>query len=173
MGYQSAIVEVLKSGYSAGSMRKTVVFLLLSVVAMAADHAPLPQKLLAAKTIYIDNRSSYSTIADKVYSELTKWNRFQVVDSPDKADIVFLLSSTVQTSGYTARTTTSQYGNTSYGNTSIAADEDGFTHLQIISRDNGQILWAETRRWVMFRSATKGIVKDLRKRMEDQEKASR
>ena len=70
--------------------------LLLPVLAstcLAKDkHAPLPEMVVSAKTIYIDNQSGFANMGDRAYDELGKWGRFQIVDSADKADLVLLLS---------------------------------------------------------------------------------
>ena len=56
------------------------------------EKMPLPSKVMTvmtAKTIYIDNSSGLADLGDKAYDELRKWGRFQIVDSVEKASVVF------------------------------------------------------------------------------------
>jgi hypothetical protein len=98
-----------------------------------AKHAPLPEKLLTAKTIFVENHCG-ARLGDKAYAELTKWGRFQVVTDRAKADVVLLVSE-VTDSVLDART-----GDTLYSND---------------------------------RDTTKKNLKDLRKRIGEQEKGRR
>lgn len=148
-------------------MRKIVIFLLLSAVAVAADHAPLPKKLFEAKTIYIDNQSGYAEIGDKCYQELKKWGRFTIIEDSEKADMVFWLGSSEKQSGFSAYTQTYSNG---AATTSISPDTTGKTILKAVDPKTGAVLWTDSRVWRGFHSATKGVVKDLRKRMEEQER---
>lgn len=67
-----------------------LVGLLLAACAFAQDSfAPLPAKITSAKSVYISNLTDNPQVADAAYSELKKWGRFEVVDSPEKADLIF------------------------------------------------------------------------------------
>src|SRR6202521_6472404 len=55
-------------------------------------HASLPASVLSAKTIYVDNQTNSAELQNTAYTELAKWGRFQIVDAPQKADIVLRLS---------------------------------------------------------------------------------
>jgi hypothetical protein len=55
-------------------------------------HASLPASVLSAKTIYVDNQTNSAELQNTAYTELAKWGRFQIVDTPQKADIVLRLS---------------------------------------------------------------------------------
>jgi len=90
-------------------------------------HAPLPEKLLKAKTVYIDNHGS-AKLRDQAYEELKKWGRFSIVEKRDGADIVLVLASEPgrSTTGTTSTyhpSTDGGYGQWSHGtvNTSSRA----------------------------------------------------
>ena len=71
----------------------TAAFVLLAPqMAQTNTKAVLPGRVLTARTIYVENRTSNSEIQNHVYLELAKWGRFQIVDSPKKADMVLRLS---------------------------------------------------------------------------------
>jgi hypothetical protein len=68
-----------------------------SLSAVAKHHevvppAPLPAKVINAKTIFIQNDSGHAEIADKAYRALSAWGRYQIVDSSAKADLIVILA---------------------------------------------------------------------------------
>lgn len=90
--------------------RNAITMLVLLFCAIGAvagtKHAP-PPELMAARTIYIENNSKAAVLADGCYDELTKWGQFQIVSDPKQADLIFQISSHVQTYVYSAPTHTS------------------------------------------------------------------
>jgi cytochrome c5 len=153
---------------------------LLLLASSYAKHEkmPLPQQVMTAKTIYIDNRSGIADLGDKAYDELRKWGRFQIVDSAEKADVVLLLSAKAYISGYSSNS----YHNTSgsvdssgnvtaqtYGNGNTSAIYSATTYVTIVDPKAGAPLWSDARAWGRWKSATRGLVKELRDRMDQQE----
>ena len=53
----------------------------------------LPSRLLTAKLIYFDDQTGFAAVGGDAVRELEKWGRFQVVQSRDQAELVFVLSS--------------------------------------------------------------------------------
>jgi len=167
-------------------MLKPTTFVLLLMALSAAvygrerKHAPLPSKVMTAKTVYIDNRTGYERFSDRAYDELQKWGRFRVVDSARDADLVFLLSATVYEGGYVSSGSSQQHGRVDdYGNVDISGSSEsssypvrvGVTHLYVIDPGSGENLWSDTKRWgnlfTGFRSATRSLIKELRERIEE------
>ncbi len=142
------------------------------------EKMPLPPGVMTAKTIYIDNRSGVADLGDKAYDELRKWGRFQIVDSAEKADLVLLLSAKSYVSGYSSgsyhntNASVDSNGNVTaqtYGNGSTSAVYSGTTYITIVDPKGGASLWSDARAWGRWKSATRGLVKELRERMETQE----
>ena len=73
------------------------------------QHAPLPAKLLAAKSIYIQNDSGQADLADKSYTELKTWGRYQIVDAKDKAIVILVFSVTMEETRKTSVSHSSSY----------------------------------------------------------------
>jgi hypothetical protein len=150
------------------------------VVPVHAKHKlPLPAQVLTAKTIFIDNQAGYASIGDKVYDELRKWGRYQVVDSPGKADIVLLLSAKEYLAGYTGNTVhnttgtvngSGQISSQTYSTGGSSAVYGGTTYITLIDPKSGDSLWQDARAWGRWKSATRGLVKELRDRVNEQEK---
>lgn len=155
---------------------KAAAALLCLAVCLASSaktvHAPLPPALLEAKSVYIQNDAGSADFADKCYSELSAWGRFTVVTDPKKADLIFRISSSTRTTGYHGDTSADTYGGGS--STDIHAVQSSRTQIDVIERSSGNVLWSESKAWgglyTGFRSATKSIIKELRKRMEEQNK---
>jgi hypothetical protein len=146
----------------------------LSTQAAKQVHAPLPVKVLTAKKIFIENHGS-AVVADQAYSELTKWGRFEIVDSSDKADIVLVLSITAgeDSSGRTKTydpKANNGYGGWKYGR--IDSSSPGYTYITVKDAKTGDSLYADSRQWTSFSSATRKLIQGLRKRIEQQEKES-
>jgi len=145
-----------------------IIGIAVSTAAAKDKHAPLSPKIMLAKSVYIKNTGE-SAIADKAYTALTKWGRFQIVESPEKADITMIFS-TSETPSTTARTShyNQDTGQWSYGTANVSGS--GFTHLDIVDAKTGESLYSDVRQWRGFSSATKHIISGLEKRMEEQEK---
>jgi hypothetical protein len=154
----------------------TVLVALAGVPCFAGKtHAPLPPKILAAKTVYVENHGS-AKLADKAYTELKQWGRFEIVTDRIQADIVLLLSldegqtSSGKTQTYDPKAN-GGYGGWKYGR--IDESSSGSIHIEVLDAKTGETLYSDTKQMNSFTSATHGAIKDLRQRIEEQEKASK
>ena len=131
-----------------------------SLLGKEKNHVPLPTQVIAAKTVYIDNQSEDASVGDKAREELRKWGRFQLVSDRAEADLIFVFS----TSAYTSYATSSPPYSTEV--------EANYTYLTIIDGKSGQHLWNASQKWGNlydgYHSATRGLVNDLKKRIEEQ-----
>ena len=156
-------------------------FVLCSQLCNAKEtHAPLPSAVLTAKTIYVDNQSGVAVMGDRAYDELRKWGRFEIVDNPQKADMVLLLSVTSYDAGYvlngTGQTVGANDGSTNsqvYSEGEARHVEIPDAHVTLIDPKTGTRLWSDVRRAGVYKSATRELVKELRDRISEQEKAAK
>jgi hypothetical protein len=156
--------------------------LLLSVAPMLSaknkqtvEHAPLPAKVLTAKTVFIQNDSSYADLADKAYTQLKAWGRFQVVDAKEKADLILVLTSaSTQTQGSGSEWMSMcnfQTGACAGGSVpSSKTNTWNFSRVKLIDASTGDTAWADQMVWGAKYSATVELVKALRQRIEEQER---
>jgi hypothetical protein len=127
--------------------RLALALLVCAAVSSAADdgkHAPLPQKLAVAKTVFIQNDSGEQGFSDAVFMQLQEWGRWRVVANRADADVV------------------------------IALDHkdnfvNNFFYLRITDRESGEALWtakkdAAIRVWGRV-ARIRILISDLRKRL--------
>src|SRR5690349_6854766 len=72
-----------------------VVVVLAAALNVKADekvYAPLPDKVVSAKTVFFRNDSGTARFGDDVYRNLKAWNRWEVVTDREKADLILVLS---------------------------------------------------------------------------------
>lgn len=124
-------------------MNRLFVLALLICTAHAADskHAPLPQKLVTAKTAYIQNDSGEQGFADNVFTQLEEWGRWRVVTSRAEADVVVALD---HKNGL----------------------KNNF-YLRVIDRESGDELWLAKKDVALriWGQLTRKLMADLRKRL--------
>jgi hypothetical protein len=137
----------------------------------AKTRAALPANVLSAKSIYIENHGSAKD-ADRAYDELKKWGRWEILQDRAKADLVIVLSSQegeyssgqTQTYDPTPAPGMGGAGTWKYGTTHSASA--GSAHLDLLDSKTGESLYADTG------IVTQRVIKELRKRIEEQEKGS-
>jgi len=143
------------------------------------QHLPLPSQIMSAKTVFIDNQSGQAKIGDRAYEQVKKWGRFQVVQDRKQADLILLLTAHEYNNGYVT-TGGGQTGTVDdNGNINTRSDPAytspvtvGYTYLTVVDPKTRENLWSESKRWgnlyTGFHSATKGLIDELRKRIEEQ-----
>lgn len=162
-------------------MRRAAALILLIAASMcsvfaATKRMPLPPALLQAKRIYIDNRTlDCPECADHAFDELSKWGRFQVVTDPKDADLVFVLKSTsTERPVSVVANTTSTGVDSSQTNGTVISHEDDTVYLTVLDAHTNQQLYSNSAYWrFAWSKPTKTPVKELRKRIEDQERESK
>ena len=131
----------------------------LSLPAFASkDRPPLPAQINEAKTVYLDNQSGMAIVVDYAYRELKKWNRFEITDSPEKADLILVFTATDGRSSSTGMV-----------NGKLITMTGGPCHatLDVRSAKNHDLsLWADTKR-CSWHGASADLIRELKKRMED------
>jgi len=110
--------------------------------------AAIPQKVISARTIYVDNQTNDTGLQHDAYLGLSKWGRYDIVDSPQKADIVLRLygSSAVKfvPGGGPAAYSPKPVSATSADGEELAPS--GCTRITVIDPKSGITLWLEVRK---------------------------
>jgi len=98
--------------------------LLLAFVAAPAEGkdrkdippAPLPTSVANAKKVFLSNGGGSDLAYDAFYNSMKNWGHYQIVGSPDEADLIIEMAYRVE-SGGTSTWATTNGSATSYGNT--------------------------------------------------------
>lgn len=74
--------------------------------------APLPTAIVSAHTVFLSNKGGSDLAYDAFYQETKNWGKFQIVGSPDDADLIVELSYDVVHEGTRVWSSTNTYNNT-------------------------------------------------------------
>jgi len=137
----------------------------------------LPAAMLAARTIYIDNRTNDAGLQNNAYLGLTKWGHFQVVDSPEKADVVLRLIGSGYAQSVPRDTPPDMNGKPLSGRgaegilpSGDEAAPDGYTRLTLVDPKSGAVWWSDVSKTNRPEAAAR-IVDGLREAFEQGLKA--
>ena len=155
-------------------MKKLLVALLaVQVCAFAADdkYAPLPDKVINAKTVFLVNQTGNSRFGDDLYQEIKKWNRWQVVTERGKADLVLVLSQRDSVDGVISSGTVTANGQTASGTGISAPIKTSSWYLHVVDSTTGETLWTTShtlggRLWQSWGSVARSLLSDVQKRLK-------
>jgi outer membrane protein assembly factor BamB len=154
-------------------MKKSVFSLLLlcalTVVAEQKIYAPLPDKVVGAKTVFFINESGTARFGDDLYRQIKAWNRWDVVTDRGKADLILVLSSS-DTVPVVITTTTAASGQ-SASMTAAGNIQTQHWHLYVMDAKSGENLWRAAasmggKLWRSWDSIAKSLLADIQKRMQ-------
>jgi hypothetical protein len=144
------------------------------ILVQANEKRPaLPTNVLNARTIYVDNHTTSAELQNTAYTELSKWGRFQVVDTPQKADIVLQLSNGNYVKFVPGGENPPAYDPKGGKQAWMGADEavpPGSTRISLIDPKSGNSLWSDIRKTDNPKAATH-MLDGLRSAFEQNEKA--
>jgi hypothetical protein len=163
-----------------------LLFLIIPSAGAQQTQAPLtktssPQKIsptiLAARTVFFEDRSGVPIVAVATLDELKKWGRFQIVADKAQADLILLLSASPPKGGHIIYSG----GQTGTIEKSGAIDEDAVpnyhqsapvrdAYLTVFDAKSGESLWTDSHIWGGLltgrNSAGARLVTKLRKDMK-------
>jgi hypothetical protein len=130
-------------------MRKLTVVLcvLVSLNAFAERHrkdipsAPLPAVVVNAKRIFLTNGGGSNLAYDSFYSEMKQWGKYEIVGSPDEADLIVELAYTVEHGGTRIWSSTNTYDGTTHVHSAQITDPKLI--LTIFDAKTKNSLWSE------------------------------
>jgi len=100
-------------------MHKEVSLCLFVLICAAAGQsrrhippAPLPSVVVNAKKVFLTNGGGSDLAYDTFYSEIKKWGKYEVIGSPDDADLIVEISYHVEHGGARVWSTHNHYNGT-------------------------------------------------------------
>ena len=119
--------------------------------------ASLPASVVSVRTVYVDNQTTTAELQNTAYTELSKWGRLQIVDTPQKADIVLRLSNgnyvRFVPGGEKAPAADPQAGKQNFPGADEAVPP-GSTRISVIDPKTGISLWSDIRKTDSAKAAT-------------------
>ena len=142
----------------ASALMVVVIFLLSPAPVRANEKRPsLPTSILSARTVYVDNQTTSAELQNTAYTELSKWGRFQIVDAPQKAEIVLRLSNGNYVKLVPGGEKVPAHDPKVEKQDWIGADEavpPGSTRVSVIDPKSGNSLWSDIRKTDNPKAAT-------------------
>lgn len=137
------------------------------VPAQAQKRRSLPPRLLTAKLVYFENQTGFAAVGGDALRELERWGRFQLVRSRDQAELLFVLSSKVESEALANPTEDRRFGpDLSFHFRYRPAN----AYLTVDDAVTGERLWSGFHAWggllTGFNSAGRRLVHRLRKQVE-------
>jgi len=91
-----------------------LLFLIVAQTAVAKNKkdvplAPLPSQILAAKKVFLSNGGGNDLAYDAFYSAMKSWGKYEIVASPEEADIIAEIAYTVVHDGTRVWSSTNTY----------------------------------------------------------------
>lgn len=150
--------------------------LLSATTLVAQENAPLPLKLMEAKTIFLLNQTGNNAVLDGAYQALKKWGRWKVLTDKDAADLILQIDGTAGTKQipYTLPKyeTITQPGQ--WPKTKITSEEhslpwpDNNFLLHVLDSDSGEPLWTTHASALSLENCGKDLIENLQKRIAKQ-----
>ena len=137
------------------------------VPAKAQKRRSLPPRLLTAKLVYFENQTGFAAVGGDALRELERWGRFQLVGSRDQAELLFVLSSKVESEALANPSEAGRFGpDLSFHFRYRPAN----AYLTVDDAVTGERLWSGSHAWggllTGFNSAGRRLVHRLRKQVE-------
>jgi hypothetical protein len=140
----------------------------LAVTTMSGQPAPVPETVLSAHTVFIENETGFAELQYIAVLELNKWGQFQLAESREKADLVLVLSSgthvRVIPDGQYPRAT----GLNAFTEEAVPK---GHTKLTLQDPKSGTVLWSDFHKTEGGKVKSGHLLDELRQAYEDAEKA--
>jgi hypothetical protein len=104
--------------------------------------APLPTGIVNAKKIFLSNGGGSNLAYDAFYSDMKDWGKYQIVGSPEEADLIVELAYRVEDKGTRVWSSTNTYDNTTQVHSRQITDPQLI--LTIYDAKTKNSLWSET-----------------------------
>jgi hypothetical protein len=141
----------MKQAFIGGTLMRLTLFsmfliaalvLTIGASAMQQTVAPIPAKVIQAKTVFVENQSGHDRARDEFTDELGKWNRLHIVYHKNVADLVVILT---------------------------AVNAQRTTQLTFVDPKTGGKIWTNSMEW-SDQGAVRDLLTDLKQRIERQER---
>lgn len=134
-----------------------------------ANASDLPQALLRAHTVYIENETGFTDLVYLAVLELGKWGRYEVAESREKADLVMRLDSGAHVRQLPDGEMPSFGGNTP----TESPIPNGYTRIALLDAKSGQTLWSGLHKTEGGKVKSGHLLDELRDAFRDYDRGKR
>ncbi len=143
-------------------------FACVSAVKVWGQPPAVPEAVLSAHTVFVENETGFAELQYTAVLELNKWGHFQLAESREKADLVLALSSGT----HVRAIPDGQYPRTTGLNAfSEEAVPKGHTKVALLDPKSGTTLWSDFHKTEGGKVKSGHLLDELRQAYEDAEKA--
>jgi len=103
--------------------------------------APLPGIVISAKKVFLTNGGGSNLAYDAFYSEMKQWGKYEIVGSPDNADLIIELAYRVEDRGTRVWSSSNTYNGTTQVHSAQIVDPQ--LTLNIFDAKSKTSLWSE------------------------------
>jgi hypothetical protein len=135
--------------------------------------APLPERLLAAKTVFLSVATNKRDFHYKnAYEFLAKWDRWKILDDQRHADLIIRITDGSDGTVGIASGSSTNVGSSSQGTAVMLGVPLHHYYLNVIDRESGESLWnTDTDERLAQSHDTRRMLKKLQQRIAETEKA--
>jgi hypothetical protein len=118
-----------------------MLFLALLTRPAGGGPKPLPEAIVRAHAVFIENQTGFNELQYDLVLELTKWGRFDLAESRDKADLIIRLDN----GNHVHAVPDGQYpGGPMNAFTEISEVPKGHTRVALLDPKSNALLWSDT-----------------------------
>jgi hypothetical protein len=129
---------------------------------------PLPEAVAHAHTVFLVNDTGFNELEYSTIFELNKWGRFDLVDSPQKADLIMRL----QSGNHVRAVPEGEFPSTS-GAADESAIPQGHTRISLLDPKTNMLLWSDTHKTEGGKVKSGHLLDGLREAFDSYEKSRR
>jgi hypothetical protein len=147
-----------------------VLFLCLVTLQTWAVPKNLPDAVVQAHTVFLENETGFNELQYSTIFELNKWGRFDLAESREKADLVMLLES----GSHVRAVPDGQFPST--GNADAVPESDipkGYTRIVLLDPKTNTVLWSDTHKTEGGKVKNGHLLDGLREAFDSYEKSRR
>jgi hypothetical protein len=130
---------------------------------------PLPDAVVRAHTIFLENETGFLELQYSTVLELTKWGHFDLTDSRDKADLVMRLES----ASHVRVVPAGQFPSNGGDNASDGEIPKGYTRISLLDPKTDVVLWSDSHKAEGGKVKNGHLLDGLRDAFNSYEKARR
>jgi len=134
-----------------------------------ANSDGLPQALLKAHTVFVENETGFTDLQYTAILELEKWGRYEIADSREKADLIFRMDS----GAYVRQLPEGQLPSPGDNSNAEGAVPNGYTRIALVDPKSGQVLWSGLHKTEAGKVKSGHLLDSLRDAFRDYDRGKR